>query len=109
MLRRTALKARSRYKPVELERYHDWVADQPCLACGAHPPNTVHHVTGYADKPGRISRSDWLVTPLCAAHHLYQCGPKQSVEALGHQGFYHEWGVDLYEAALALAETYKRK
>ena len=104
MLRRTALRAKPRYKPVAAERHHDRVADLPCVACGAYPPNTVHHVTGYADKPGRFSRDDFLVVPLCPAHHLIQHGPKQSVEALGHQGFFEEWGIDLFEEAMRLAD-----
>ena len=107
MLRRTALKAKPRYKPVAQKRYHDWIAkEQVCLVCGADPE--VHHVTGYADRPGRISRSDWLVAPLCPYHH--RCGVGSgSVEALGHQGFYEQYGIDLYAEAMSLAEIYQRK
>lgn len=106
MLRRTALKAKPRYKPVELRRYHDWVASLGCLVCGADAE--VHHVSGYADRPGRIARSHWLVTPLCPAHH--RCGVSNgSVEALGHQGFYEQYGYDLYAEAMILAETYQKK
>jgi hypothetical protein len=107
MIRRSPLRAKRKHKPVELGRYHDWVAQQPCLACGGQA--TVHHVTGYADRPGRFSRDHWLVVPLCPAHHQIQHGPRQSVEALGHQGFYDEWGIDLYADALLLAEAWKRK
>ena len=101
------LRRRTKYKPVELERFHDWAAEQPCLACGS--PATLHHVTGYADRPGRFSRDHWLVVPLCPTHHLIQHGPFQSVEALGHQGFYDEWGIDLLAEAMLLAEAWKRK
>jgi hypothetical protein len=40
----------------------------PCIACGAPPPSSAHHVTG--DKQ---PRSDWRVIPLC-----YEChqGPQ---------------------------------
>lgn len=79
-----------------------WVASLPCLVCGA--PSTVHHVTGYSDRMGRVSRSNWLVAPLCPKHHLIQHGPKESVEALNHRGFYETHGVDLMKAAERLAE-----
>jgi hypothetical protein len=36
----------------------------PCVACGAPPPSSAHHVTG--DKQ---PRSDWRVIPLCYACH----------------------------------------
>lgn len=105
MLRRTALKPKRRYKPVELERFHAWVAEQGCLACGGDA--TVHHVTGYADRPGRFSRDHWLVVPLCPTHHQIQHGPRQSVEALGHQGFFDEWGINLRFEAMRLAEQWR--
>jgi hypothetical protein len=44
---------------------------------------------------GRLMRSDWRIVPLCPAHHQIQHGPRDSVEALGHQGFYLRHGVDL--------------
>lgn len=101
MKRSTHLRAKPRYKPVELRRYHDWIASLGCLVCGS--PATVHHVTGYADRPGRISRSDWLVVPLCPAHHQHDYG-KQSVERLGHQGFFECHGIDLFAEAMRLAD-----
>ena len=36
----------------------------PCVACGAPPPSSAHHVNGDW-KP----RSDWRVIPLCYACH----------------------------------------
>lgn len=107
MLRRTALRARPKYKPVELERFHGWVAEHGCIVCGGEA--TVHHVRGYADRPGGITKDHWLVVPLCPPHHLIQHGPKQSVEALGHQGFFQEWGIDLYAEAMRLADDFQRK
>ena len=107
MLRRTPLRAKSRYKPVELERFHGWVAEQGCLVCCS--PATVHHVRGYADKRGGIAKNDWLVTPLCPAHHLIQHGPRWSVEALGHQRFFSIHGIDLYAEAVRLAEQWQRR
>jgi len=106
-MRRTALKTRSRYKPAELRRYHDFVAAQGCLVCGR--PATVHHVTGYADKAGRIARSDWLVVPLAPEFHLIQHGPRWSVEALGHQGFFRVHGIDLFAEATRLADEWHRR
>ena len=106
MLRRTALKPKRHYKPVALERYHGWVAERGCLVCGS--PATVHHVTGYADRPGRFSRDEWLVVPLCPAHHQHDYGPL-SVERIGHQAFFSIHGIDLREEAMRLAEEYQRR
>lgn len=107
MKRATPLRAKPKYKSVELRRYHDWIASLGCLVCGS--PATVHHVTGYADRPGRISRSDWLVVPLAPRFHLIQFGPRESVEALGHQGFFHVHGIDLFAEAMRLADEWRRK
>ncbi len=74
------------------------VAGLPCLVSGKRPV-TVHHVTGYADRMGRFSRSHRLVVPLAAEYHLIQHGPKTSVEALGHRGFFAAYGIDLLAVA----------
>jgi hypothetical protein len=111
MLRRSALKAKPRYKPVAVQRHHDFVAELGCLVCGGAA--TVHHVTGYADRPGRFSRDDWLVVPLCPGHHqkVYDklASDPQSVEGLGHQGFFQKYDIDLLAEAMSLAEITKRK
>lgn len=99
--------AKSRYKSADLERFHDHVAEQGCLVCKA--PAIVHHVRGYADKPGCISKDHWLVTPLCPRHHDVQHGPRESVHALGHQGFFLAYGIDLYAEAMRLAEAWQRR
>lgn len=78
------------------------VAKLPCLVGGCGWPATVHHVTGYADKAGRITRSDRLVVPLCPRHHQIQHGPRYSVEALGHRGFAREYRLDLLAEAMRL-------
>jgi hypothetical protein len=90
-------------KPAALKRHHDRVADLGCLVCGG--PAEVHHVTGYADRPGRFSRDEWLVTPLCPFHHRIDqfVSAPTSVQGLGHQGFYQEYGIDLYAEAMRLA------
>jgi hypothetical protein len=93
-------------KPAAARRFHDWVATKGCLVCGA--PATIHHVTGYADRMGRVSRSHWLVAPLCPAHHQHDYG-RFSVERLGHRGFYAKHGVDLYNQALSLAAEWRDK
>jgi hypothetical protein len=67
-----------------------------CLVCGRAA--TIHHVTAKI-VPGRHSRSHKRVVPLCPAHHQIQWGPRESVEALGHEGFYHVHGIDLWEVA----------
>ena len=79
--------------PTAAEKRHmETVARKGCLVCGGEA--TVHHVTA-SIHGGRLSRSNWLVAPLCPAHHQIQHGPKYSVEALGHRGFFNEHGVDL--------------
>lgn len=79
------------------KRHMAYVATLPCLACGAR--STVHHVTARSDRMGRLSRSNTCVVPLCPQHHQIQHGPRYSVEALGHQGFYMTHGVDLFAEA----------
>lgn len=82
-------------------RHHGRVAEQHCLACAAWPVN-VHHVVGYADRAGRLTKCHRLVVPLCEYHHDVQHGPKVSVHAIGHRGFYQEHGIDLYAEAQRL-------
>lgn len=91
-----------------LEKRHiERVAGLPCLVSGRRPV-TVHHVTGYADRMGRFTRSPRLVVPLAAEYHLIQHGPRDSVEALGHRGFFKRHGIDLFAEAQRLwAETLK--
>jgi hypothetical protein len=98
-----------KYKPAALKRHHARVAEEPCLVTGRKGV-TLHHVTGYADKAGRFSRDDWLVVPLSPEFHLIQHGPRWSVEALGHQGFFRVHGIDLLEEAIRLRdESLKRE
>ncbi len=77
------------------------VAELPCLVCGC--PSTLHHVSSYADRMGRVARSHWRVVPLCPRHHLIQHGPRESVEAIGHRGFYDMYKIDLMAEAERLA------
>lgn len=100
MKRGGPIKRKSHYKPVEVERFHSWVAAHGCLLTGRDA--TIHHVTGYADRPGRIARSEWLVVPLAPEFHLIQHGPRHSVEAIGHQGFFRVHGIDLMSEAQRL-------
>ena len=51
---------------------------------------------------GRLPRSHRLVVPLAPEYHLIQWGPRKSVEALGHRGFYREYGIDLLAEAQRL-------
>lgn len=76
------------------------IASMPCLVCGAR--STVHHVTA-GIHGGRVSRRHDRVVPLCPAHHQIQHGPRESVEALGHGGFYRVHGIDLMAEAERLA------
>lgn len=95
--------AKPKRKSAAVQRHHTRVGLQPCLVSGQYGV-TLHHVTGYADKPGRFSRSDWLVVPLAPEYHLIQFGPKESVEALGHQGFFLTYGIDLLAEAERLRD-----
>ena len=72
-------------------------ATMPCLVCGGKA--TVHHVTGSSHVMGRLPRSHEMVVPLCPVHHQIQHGPKESVEALGHRGFYKMHKIDLLAEA----------
>ncbi len=83
------------------KRHMAYVASLPCLVCGGR--STVHHVTGYADRIGRVARAHMRVAPLCPVHHQVQWGPRESVEALGHRGFYETYGIDLMAEAERLA------
>jgi hypothetical protein len=77
------------------------VAEMPCLVCGKQA--TVHHVTATIHG-GRISRNHMRVVPLCPWHHQIIFCPRESVEALGHRGFYEAHGIDLLAEAERLAQ-----
>jgi hypothetical protein len=104
------MKRRSKYKSATVKAHHDRVAELGCVVCGS--PATIHHVTGYADRPGRFSRDEWLVVGLCPQHHQKVFDPKAfapiSVEGLGHQGFFQEHGIDLFAEAMRLAGETQR-
>ena len=74
----------------------DRVAALPCLVCARKA--TVHHVTA-SIHGGRLTRRHDRVVPLCPVHHQVIYGPRESVEALGHRGFYHTYGIDLLAEA----------
>jgi len=99
----TPLRPKRKSKPVAVQRHHARIGCLPCLVSGQYGV-TLHHVTGYADKPGRFARSDWLVVPLAPEYHLIQFGPKTSVEALSHQGFFEAYGIDLLAEAERLRD-----
>lgn len=87
--------------PTAAERKHmERIASLPCLVCGAR--STVHHVTA-SIHGGRVSRRHDRTVPLCPVHHQIQHGPRESVEALGHGGFFREYGIDLMAEAERLA------
>jgi len=85
----------------EEKRHHARVRSMPCLVCGG--PSTLHHVTA-SIHGGRIARSEQRVVPLCGRHHQIIWGPRESVEALGHPGFFREYGIDLLTVADRLWE-----
>jgi len=83
------------------QRHRDRVGAMPCLVCGARA--TIHHVTAYADRMGRLARREDRIVPLCPEHHLKVFDPKDSdpvsVEGLGHRGFFDRHGIDLMAEA----------
>lgn len=89
--------------PTAAERAH-WsrVAALGCLVSGE--PATLHHPTAWGDRRGRLAREHSLVVPLAPRFHLIQHGPRESVEALGHQGFYATYGICLRSVAEMLRE-----
>lgn len=96
------MKPKAGAKPTAAERLHmERVAGLPCLVSGRRPV-TLHHVTAYADRPGRFARSHRLIVPLQARWHLIQHGPRGSVEALGHRGFFLMHNIDLLKEARRL-------
>src|SRR5690349_1471909 len=88
--RRSRLQAKPRRVTAEERRHHNAVREMPCLVCGG--PSTLHHVTA-SIHGGRISRSERRVVPLCGRHHQIIWGPLESVEALGHGGFFNTYGI----------------
>lgn len=90
--------------PTALEKRHfERVASMGCLVCSGGA--TIHHVTAYADRMGRLPRSHERIVPLCKYHHQAvwdSASMPISVEVLGHRGFYQEHGIDLYAEAVRL-------
>ena len=100
-LRRGPMRRKARPAVPAAEKAHmARIAAMPCLVCGGTA--TVHHVTA-SIHGGRLSRSNWRVVPLCPAHHQIQHAPRESVEALGHSGFWVLHGIDLLAEAERLA------
>jgi hypothetical protein len=91
--------------PTAAEKRHmERIAQMPCLVCGGRA--TVHHVTA-SIHGGRITRRHDRVVPLCPVHHQAVYDPftsdPQSVERLGHRGFWLKHGIDLLAEAERLA------
>lgn len=88
-------------------QHREWVRSLGCLVSGEWNP-TIHHVTGYADRMGRFTRSNRLIVPLAARFHQKVHDPCAndpiSVEGLSHRGFYEKHGIDLFAEALRLEE-----
>lgn len=95
-------KRKSGYKPAIIRFHLNRVAELGCLVSGARA--TLHHVTSTINGGRTVTRSDKLVVPLAPRFHLIQHGPRESVEALGHRGFYLTHGIDLFAVAVRLWE-----
>lgn len=101
------MKPKANEKPTpEEQRHHDRLRALGCLVLRQNVieshrckgRTTIHHTTAPITG-GRIARSHQLVVPLCAKHHQIQDGPHESVERLGHYGFYLVYGIDLLSEA----------
>ncbi len=104
MLRRTPMRRTAKKPPTaEEKRYIAHIASLPCLVSGEAA--TVHHVTA-SIHGGRLSRSHFRIVPLAPRYHLIQHGPRESVEALSHKGFYRVHKIDLLSEAIRLHRTY---
>lgn len=89
-------------KPTAKQIAHrEFVRKFPCVVCGSHDI-APHHVTGYADRMGRLPRNHDLLAPLCRFHHQNTHNSKTSVEALNHRGFFKKYGIDLMRVAEGL-------
>jgi hypothetical protein len=94
-------------RPTKAQRARwDEIVRQGCLVCGGSA--TIHHVTA-SIHGGRMTRRHDRVVPLCPPHHQKVFDPfhndPQSVEALGHRGFYRKFGIDLLAEAERLADV----
>jgi hypothetical protein len=88
---------RSVKKTAAMQRYHDWLHEQPCVVSGRYGV-TVHHPTAHREG-GRFTRSHWIAVPLALELHQHDHG-KDSVERINHGEFYNLHGIDLEIAAL---------
>lgn len=95
-------KRKSSYKPAIIRFHMDRVAALGCLVSGEAA--TLHHVTSTIHGGRTVTRSDKLIVPLAPRFHLIQFGPRESVEAIGHRGFYLTHGIDLFAQAVRLWE-----
>jgi len=72
-----------------LSRYYEYVAAQPCLACG-RPDVELHHIKGVRSfktrqlLAPRKDLAEYAVVPLCAECHRIS---KESVHMLGEETF----------------------
>lgn len=103
----TLVRKRRQQPTVAEKRHLARVAAMPCLVSGERPV-TVHHVTA-SIHGGRLSRSHKRIVPLAPRYHqiIYdeKASDPQSVERLGHRGFFEKHGIDL----LAVAERLWRE
>lgn len=103
-IRHQRIKPRAGAPPdVAEKRHRARVGAMGCLVCGRRPA-TIHHVSA-GIYGGRIARSHKRIVPLCnfAPHHqkVYERRDRdpQSVEGLGHGGFFRKYGINLLAEA----------
>lgn len=95
-------------RPTKEEKAHmERVAQMGCLVCGGAA--TIHHVTatihGLIPLNEGPRRCHKRIVPLCCVHHQAvwdDASNPQSVERLGHHGFWKKYGIDLFFAAKQL-------
>lgn len=84
------------------------VAELGCVMCDhfeyGFTPAVLHHPRDAAG--GAQRASDWLVIPLCEAHHVE---PNVGYHGLGSRGFYNKYRLTEWDLMAMTIELYHKK
>lgn len=70
---------RAKAPTAQEKRWHDWLRDKGCAACGA--PTAIHHAIGSTGRHNKIHIGQWWVNNLCYEHHQGQGGIHSDLSA----------------------------
>lgn len=70
------------------KNYLLWLREQPCVACGAHPPSDPAHVR-LNGRGGMGMKPKFSAVPLCHQHHLMQHQHGQTTIMSNDMWLYH--------------------